>query len=129
MISFCLMQFSHFQKTFLKSFLLSGFYWNRMKIMQKIWRKFFFLSLSFSLKNILPFYVWANMSLLHPTLRMYLYPGGHFFAVVFFLCGNVRGLDSCMVTKMHKNKTNKMRRNGAIPSHVNYERFWWIVAR
>lgn len=63
------------------------------------------------------------MSFLQPTLRMYLYPGGHFFTLVFFLCGNVRGLDSCMVTKMQKNKTNKMKRNGAIASHINYERF------
>lgn len=103
----CFEQFNHFKT--LKSFLLSRFYCNRMKIMEEIGNdveeSFFF----FSLKNILPFYVWPNMSFLQPMLRMYPYPGGH-----FFLCGNVRGLDSCMVTKMQKNKTNKTRRNGAI---------------
>lgn len=55
---------------------------------------------------------------LHPTLRMYLYPGGH-----RLLSGKVRGLDSFATMKADRRRTKIMKRNGAITYAENTNNF------
>lgn len=59
-----------------------------------------------------------STTFLQPTLRMYLYPGGH-----RLLSGKVRGLDSFVTTKAHRRRTKIMKRNGAITYAQNTKNF------
>lgn len=68
--------------------------------------------------SLITYLLKISKTFLQPTLRMYLYPGGH-----RLLSGKVRGLDSFVTIKAHRRRTKIMKRNGAITYAQNTNNF------